>query len=54
MSAHEIFKPRARCPMCYSTKVVDEVDKSKVLYYQADGIKIYAKVKKCKECGYIF
>lgn len=44
---------RSRCSQCDSLQFSEVEDKSNVLYYQS-GTPIYAKKKKCKQCGYEF
>jgi ribosomal protein S27AE len=43
---------RVRCPNCSSKRTKDVEDKNIVLFYNADGSKIYAKRKQCLECDY--
>ena len=41
---------RIQCPNCGSLKIINQVDKSKVIYYH-QGAPIYAKKGVCSQCG---
>jgi predicted nucleic-acid-binding Zn-ribbon protein len=44
-------KGKFSCPKCNSTRVVEETDKSRVIYMAA-STPIYAKKKRCLKCNY--
>lgn len=43
---------RRKCPYCDSENIREEDDKSIVLFYMNNGVKIYAKKYVCKDCGW--